>query len=141
MVKYYLFYLCLCVFPFAFSFDVVPFCRIVLFIRLFRHFHFVSHLIVTHLVVLLLCLVWSGLVLFCFRLALFCLVDLRNTKLCFRLQSCVIGFRPSNHVVPHGSCGPWSHLLKISFRPLVAFVGPLWLCGTGSSGDAASQEL
>ena len=43
-------------------------------------------------------------------LFLSCLVNLRNTKLC----ACGIRVRPSTHVVPHDSCGPWKHQLARS---------------------------
>ena len=59
----------------------------------------------------------------CLLSVLSCLVVLRNTKLRLGTWSCGIRVRPRTHHVPHGSCGPWKHLLARSgFAELVPVV-------------------
>ena len=47
----------------------------------------------------------------------------RTAKLCWATLSCGIRVRPRTRHVPHGSCGPWKHLLARSgFVELVPVV-------------------
>ena len=57
----------------------------------------------------------------------------RTAKLCWATQFCGIRVRPRTRHVPHGSCGPWKHLLarsgflELVLPVVVHFLQLMWL--------------